>query len=429
MQVFKWVTLGAGMVFILIVAAYLNAQHLYYMAAILLTLPAVSYGLGWYAMRGLTFSREFPEAGWVGEEGALVYVAQNTTPVPRFFLAINEPLPEWIEPLDPEPPLFNVDGSSGSSPEEQAETRVTHRVRFRKRGAHVLGDFEVVAIDPLGVFAFTGRVSGSGEIVVYPQPEPLNAFTLSGADRYGWQEFTAAALRGASVDPDGVREYAPGDPLRHIHWRQTARTGSLAVIEFEEPQTVNLVIVLDLQQGTEFGEGLETTLETGVSLAASLAQQAIQTGASLRLVLPEDAAATDSAIASFGAANISGRGQEHLLAVLDALARAEARSAQPVSKVVNEAVGNLLPGTTLAIITAHADSQLADTIARYTSAQTRAGVIYVDPATFAKKSGRVLPSNTDRFFGEILAVNAHPFLMRRASGEEPTPETILHGAF
>ena len=429
MQVFKWVTLGAGMIFILIVAAYLNAQHLYYMAAILLTLPAVSYALGWFAMRGLTFSRELPEAGWAGEEGGLVYLAQNNTPVPRFFLAINEPLPVWIEPLDPEPPLFNVDGRVGSGPDEQGVTRIIHRVRFRKRGTHVLGEFEVVAIDPLGVFAFTGRVSCEGEIVVYPQPEPLNSFTLSGADRYGWQEFTAAALRGVSVDPDGVREYAPGDPLRHIHWRQTARTGRLAVIEFEEPQTVNLVIVLDLQQGTEFGEGTETTLERGVSLAASLAQEAIQSGASVRLVVPDDAAVAESTVASFGAAGVSNRGQEHLLAVLDALARAEARSAEPVSKLVNQAVGNLLPGTTLVIITAQNDSALADAIVRYTSAQTRVGVIYVDPAAFTRNSGRASPTNTNRFFAEILAVQAHPFLMHRArTGSDTgdnTPWSIL----
>ena len=79
MQVFKWVTLGAGMIFILIVAAYLNAQHLYYMAAILLTLPAVSYALGWYAMRGLTFSRELPEAGWAGEVGREVWEAEGVS--------------------------------------------------------------------------------------------------------------------------------------------------------------------------------------------------------------------------------------------------------------------------------------------------------------------------------------------------------------
>jgi uncharacterized protein (DUF58 family) len=429
MQVFKWVTLGAGMIFILIVAAYLNAPHLYYMAAILLTLPAVSYSLGWYALRGLKFSRIPPEAGWTGEEGVFVYVAKNSTTVPRFFLAIHESLPPWIEPLDAEPPLFNVDGRPGSSPDEHGEAHIAHRVRYRKRGAFALTGFEVTAIDPLGVFAFSSHVACEGEVVVYPRAEPMDSFTLSGADRYGWQEFTAAALRGASVDPDGVREYAPGDPLRHIHWRQTARTGSLAVIEFEEPQTVNLVIALDLQEGTEVGDDTHTTLEKGVSLATSLAQQAIQAGASVRLILPDDAARDERGIGSFGAAGLANRGQDQLLSVLDALARAEARSARPISAVVNETVGNLLPGTTLVVVTANADADLADAISRYTSAQTRVGVVYIDPSAFNGKAHRNGQAQTEQFFSQILAVHAHPFLMHRAAPDEPTPETILHGSY
>src|SRR5207302_7754692 len=122
MQISKWVTLGVGMVCLMIVAAVLNAQHLYYMAAILLTLPAVSYGLGWYALRGLTFTRELNLTAWTGEEGSLVYTVHNATSVARFFLSIHELLPDWIEPLDPEPPLFNVTGNrSGLSP-----TSVSH---------------------------------------------------------------------------------------------------------------------------------------------------------------------------------------------------------------------------------------------------------------------------------------------------------------
>ena len=74
-------------------------------------------------MRGLTFTRELPEAGWAGEEGALIYIAQNNTPVPRFFLAINEPLPAWIEPLDPEPPLFNVEAARAAPDEQGSDAR------------------------------------------------------------------------------------------------------------------------------------------------------------------------------------------------------------------------------------------------------------------------------------------------------------------
>src|SRR5260370_6478026 len=43
----------------------------------------------------------------------------------------------------------------------------------------------------------------------------------------------------------GVREYRPGDPLRRIHWRSSARHGELIVREFEPPGVQTLGIFCD----------------------------------------------------------------------------------------------------------------------------------------------------------------------------------------
>ena len=93
MQFSKWLTLGMGALCLIAPAAVLNASHLYYMAAILLTLPGISYGLGWYALRDLEFSRELPPSAWEGEEGDIVYLVRNKTRMPRFFLTVREPYP------------------------------------------------------------------------------------------------------------------------------------------------------------------------------------------------------------------------------------------------------------------------------------------------------------------------------------------------
>src|SRR5947208_2446535 len=100
MQVSKWLTLLMGAACLIIVAALYSAEHIYFMAALLLTLPAISYVLGWYALRGLEFSRDLPSAAWEGTEGEITYVVRNRTRVPRYFLTVREPYPVWIEPLD-----------------------------------------------------------------------------------------------------------------------------------------------------------------------------------------------------------------------------------------------------------------------------------------------------------------------------------------
>lgn len=52
----------------------------------------------------------------------------------------------------------------------------------------------------------------------------------------------------------GVRDYVPGDPARHIHWRASARRGDLVVKEVEEPVATDLHLALELAGGGSTGE-------------------------------------------------------------------------------------------------------------------------------------------------------------------------------
>lgn len=64
---------------------------------------------------------------------------------------------------------------------------------------------------------------------------------------------------GAVPAPDGdvvrgVRAYVPGDRLRQVHWRASARYGDLVVKEADETQAPVLRLVLDMGAGGEAGE-------------------------------------------------------------------------------------------------------------------------------------------------------------------------------
>ena len=71
------------------------------------------------------------------------------------------------------------------------------------------------------------------------------------------------------LETAGSRPYIPGDPRRHIHWRNTARTGRPMVREFEEPQDQTLHLLFDATQS--WGEGPESSLEYSIKLIASVA--------------------------------------------------------------------------------------------------------------------------------------------------------------
>ncbi|WP_449276942.1 DUF58 domain-containing protein [Leucobacter sp. GX24907] len=72
-----------------------------------------------------------------------------------------------------------------------------------------------------------------------------------------------------------VREYAPGDAMRHIHWKSTAKTGTLMVRQYEESQTARVAVLFDAVP-EEYASDEE--FELAVSVAASLSVQAVREG-------------------------------------------------------------------------------------------------------------------------------------------------------
>lgn len=413
MQFSKWVTLLFSSLCLMAVAGILRQPHLYYMAAILLTLPGVSYLLGWFALRGLEFEREMPQMAWEGEESRLHYIVRNPSRIARFFLSIQETLPAWVEMADEEPQLFNVSADDVAG--------VTQKVRFLRRGVFAANGFDVTAMDPLGVFAFTRHIPCEGELVVYPMPQVMNTNALSGAERHGWQEFTSRLLRGSSVDPDGVRPYVPGDSMRRIHWRQTARTGKLSVIEFEETLASNLVIALDLEDGSVVGDEQDNTLEYAVRIAASLAQEAADQGATVRLMLPPSQTFAPT-IAAF-----DGRGQSHLLLILDTLARVEATIKTPMREWLVEQAASIRSGTTLAVVTAKPDPGLTDAFAPYLGVGVKVGMVFVDPNSFRAMSNAQQIEKSRYFLAAMTTLHLPTYVVRHEEKGLLNPEEFVYG--
>ena len=410
MQISKWVTLAMGILFLIIVASMLRAANLYYMAAVLLSLPAFSYLIGWNSLRGMTFERELPSVLWEGEEAEIVYLAQNPTALTRFFLSISEHFPPAVESLDEEPVLFNVSGRDSA--------RIAHKLRFKKRGVFAVQSFYVNAIDPLGIFTFSREVRCEGDIVVYPKPQPIGMLSLVGTERHGWQEFTVSAPRGGSIEPDGVREYTPGDSLRRIHWKQTARTGKLAVLEFEEAQSMQLALFLDIQRGYEVGKEIDTTFEYAIRYAASAIQQAINQGAGVRLLHSEFDGATLS-----GESSLSGRGESHFLSMMDTLARLKAVSTQKAEDALTECAALLQPGSTLLIVSSQSNEAFTEALANIAqNGRFRVAFVFIDPESFTNSKLPFFQPDMSKFFNDLVSSGIQVFVLKSNAEKSVTPE-------
>lgn len=164
-------------------------------------------------------------------------------------------------------------GSGVVARDGHAEDRVLESVR---RGPVLMTEWWLQTGDPLGLFAV--RVRGrDGELaLVLPRYQSLHARPLA-------RELEAVVTvprAGSGTEIFGVRQYQPGDPLRRIHWRSTARRGELVVREFEPPGVQNVGIFLDPQPTDEAGA------DQCARLAASEAWDCLRAGGRVTLWAP-----------------------------------------------------------------------------------------------------------------------------------------------
>ena len=159
---------------------------------------------------------------------------------------------------------------------------LTSRIRCYRRGLHHFGPVSVESQVPFGLFRRRKRRAAPLSILVYPRVYPLRRLTLVEGSR-GLSNSPQKARSGQEVV--GSRYYTPGDPLKHIHWPNTARLRRLAVKEMEDTAERALTVAFDTRQA--FGLDRETTLEYSIKLAASVELYALKKGESVQLLAGE----------------------------------------------------------------------------------------------------------------------------------------------
>ena len=213
-----------------------------------------------------------------GRRFPIAYTLGNGSRLPKFYLLVRDKLPRGVGTPLPPPLVLSL------WPGEEGETRGL--VEVRRRGVFAIGPAQVYSTDPLGLQTFSQKLPSVSELVVYPALIPIRDSWLRGAASQGWRGQSSALTRGAGDDFYGVREYQPGDELRRVHWRTTARTGVLAVTEYAQGVTLEVTVALDLCRAAYAGtgEGMDSALEAAVSLAATLLDDLLRHGHTVRLL-------------------------------------------------------------------------------------------------------------------------------------------------
>jgi len=188
----------------------------------------------------------------------------------------------WVEVLDRSTmPSYNPSRVSGV--DRYSETRWQTKGLCVRRGLYMLGPTTVICQDPFGVYRVEKEYPAFSTMAVVPPVLPLPMIEIAPGGKAGDGRSRADAPE-RTVDASGVRDYVPGDSLRWIHWRTSARTGSLHVRLFDGTPVGDWWIFIDMDAASQAGAGESSTEEHAVVLAASLANRGIGEGRAVGLV-------------------------------------------------------------------------------------------------------------------------------------------------
>ena len=168
--------------------------------------------------------------------------------------------------------LIPPDGTAIPSLEPHASMDAVLTLRPRNRGIYQLRGWRIESDFPFGILN-AGRIHQErATLTVYPRFEPLDRIQMPQGRRQQPGGVAYVANRGESIEFVGNREYRPGDNVRDIDWRATARLTRPIVREYREEFFLRAAIVLDTnvpRVSGQFAPDKCQDFERAVSLCAA----------------------------------------------------------------------------------------------------------------------------------------------------------------
>jgi uncharacterized protein (DUF58 family) len=324
----------------------------------------------------LRYRREMPDRrAFVGESIEVGFSLSNLKLLPIPWIEVRESVAEALRPLDTLP-------RPGGAPETALITRSTalasyervrwrHRFRCERRGFFQLGPVTFNSGDVFGFFPRSETAWVTDQMAVLPRRLSLTDIGVPSLRPFG------EARAGSPIFEDqsrivGLRDYRPGDPLKRIDWKATARHQSLQSRVYDPAATLTMLIALGVSTLEHAWEGYEPLLlERAVSVAASIASYADSKRYACGL----------AANCTFPNADrniwIPPARQDQLSKILEALAMVSPYVLAPLEDVIERAASRLPFGATLVIVAGYLPDGLRDYLTRGRGRERRAFLVWV----------------------------------------------------
>jgi uncharacterized protein (DUF58 family) len=212
------------------IAAINTGNNLIYLiVASLLSFLTVSGFFGRRNLQSLIVQYKIPAEVYAGMDiPVFISLQNNRRRFPAFLIRIVTPAGKILFPFVP----------AGGEASQMTS------LRFPKRGLHIPDNIYMASVFPFNFFVRFKRIPEITPIIVFPHPQP-GFFPDNAVTRRPIRGETNTDLKGSEGDIISIRNYLTGDPLRHIHWKASARTGKLKIKDLG--QSVIEPVLLDFE--------------------------------------------------------------------------------------------------------------------------------------------------------------------------------------
>ena len=296
---------------LLLIAATIRSGWLYLVASFLFGIAIVGVVSGWLAVRKISVERDAPAEAFEGKPFEVTLRVRNSGRLARRLLVVQDlqfhprRRERAIDRIRRQRAEFKEFVSTGKAPAaalsgrqgqpttvvveelEPGEIKVAYQSTAPRRGIYPAAR---IAASSSGIFgsAEVRRVRRAGAgITIFPTVYPVEAFRFDPRAELAVTEAIESSRKGIGHDYYGIREYSPGDSLRHVHWKSSARLGRLIVKEYEQELRPSEALVLALGR-PGFGDRNRNSLEDGLRAAASIIGLQESIGSLPMMVHPAD---------------------------------------------------------------------------------------------------------------------------------------------
>lgn len=281
---FSFIVAG-GLIYL--VASQTQIGWLYLFDAIIWSLLTLSTILPWYSLKTLQVERQVllsttilqgPRLGGPleDEEVEVKLKVTNNGRLPRHFIRVSEDCP-----FDQPEKRYRAFFIANLNP--RSTIAFSYTATCYRRGYYTSSNTTLESKGILGLTVHRRTFQLPLNLTVYPTYYGMEGLPTAEAVWADWGH--AVKTSSAAAQFYGSREYQFGDPLRHIHWRNTARLGRFMLKEFEQASQGSVTVAFESR--LDFGTGKETTLEYSIKIAASLAKLCADSGHSIDIITGE----------------------------------------------------------------------------------------------------------------------------------------------